>query len=333
MVHSTYVRVVRVHVKLQGGVRLASNQFGSQPKPAPGYSRTWQHVLQPTERNAAWQRGGRDTAALSFLSLPGSTSSAALSGSLFGSSAAQGRSLLASPGGSGADTPAGGALHPAPRSRGAAMPGSSLLAAIFGRSTGGGTKEASAAAAAHHAPSSGGGAASSSGGGGGGGMAAGVHSFVSSLLRPGVGGRSPASAASGASTLRTSPNSAALRDGLAADAAAVAAALSAGGNLGQGGQGYTGYTHGYGSSSSNSTSSRGSHHLAKSTAADEAAAVAAVGHLAWVRHGAAGAGGFFASALGDGGGGSGGIHASRPPRSPAVNGASPQDLAGLVGGM
>eukprot|EP00198_Chlamydomonas_reinhardtii_P013438 XP_001702775.1 predicted protein [Chlamydomonas reinhardtii] len=94
-------------MELAGGVRLASNQFGSQPKPAPGYSRTWQHVLQPTERNAAWQRGGRDTAALSFLSLPGSTSSAALSGSLFGSSAAQGRSLLASPGGSGADTPAG----------------------------------------------------------------------------------------------------------------------------------------------------------------------------------------------------------------------------------
>ncbi|GIL56981.1 hypothetical protein Vafri_12246 [Volvox africanus] len=30
---------------LQGGVRLASNQFGSQAKPADGYSRTWQHRL------------------------------------------------------------------------------------------------------------------------------------------------------------------------------------------------------------------------------------------------------------------------------------------------
>ncbi|GLC40399.1 hypothetical protein PLESTB_001679000 [Pleodorina starrii] len=30
---------------LEGGVRLASNQFGSQPKPAEGYSRAWQHRL------------------------------------------------------------------------------------------------------------------------------------------------------------------------------------------------------------------------------------------------------------------------------------------------
>ncbi|GLI64315.1 hypothetical protein VaNZ11_007540 [Volvox africanus] len=32
-------------MKLQGGVRLASNQFGSQARPADGYSRTWQHRL------------------------------------------------------------------------------------------------------------------------------------------------------------------------------------------------------------------------------------------------------------------------------------------------
>ncbi|KAG2446334.1 hypothetical protein HXX76_000922 [Chlamydomonas incerta] len=309
---------------LAGGVRLTSNQFGSQPAPAAGYSRSWQHVLQPTERNAAWQQGARDTAALSFLSLPTATSSAY---SIAASPAAQVRSLLTSPGGSGADSPAGAVLLPAPRSRGA-VPSSSLLAAMFGRSAGGGAREA--AAAGHNAPASGGGAHAS----GGGGLAAGVQSLVSSLLRPGVGGRSPASAAS-ASTLRTSPNSAALRAGLAADAAAVAAALSAGGSLGHGhgqGQGHGGRAHGYGSSSSKSTSSQGSQLLAKSTAADEAAAAAT--HVPWLRHGAAGADGFFASALGDVGGsnGGGGGYASRPPRTPA-NGASPQDLAGLVGGL
>ncbi|EFJ50790.1 hypothetical protein VOLCADRAFT_88671 [Volvox carteri f. nagariensis] len=36
---------------LPGGVRLASNQFGSQPKPADGYSRNWQHRLPTASRD------------------------------------------------------------------------------------------------------------------------------------------------------------------------------------------------------------------------------------------------------------------------------------------